>query len=93
MAKLTKFAIFTRAFLLALLAASPARVGGQSSDEEALWQRALEANNVEGYHAYLSIHPDGAYVLEAVDALRRLGAFSGSSNGVSGTRSLNNGVY
>jgi hypothetical protein len=48
---------------------------------------------VEGYHAYLSIHPDGAYVLEAVDALRRLGAFSGSSNGVSGTRSLNNGVY
>ncbi|MEM9320087.1 MAG: hypothetical protein AAGA70_13940 [Pseudomonadota bacterium] len=75
MAKLSKWAVFTRAFLMALIAASPARVGSQSSAEDQVWSEAQAANTTEGYNTYLSLHPDGAHVVEAVRALRSLGAF------------------
>lgn len=75
MAELSRWAIFVRAFLLSLLAASPTRVGGQSSSEDAAWQTALSANTPDAYHAYLSQFPSGQYVGDAVTALRSLGAF------------------
>ena len=94
MAKLSKWVVFTRAFLMALVAAGPSQVTGQSRSEEAIWAEAVQADNIQGYHIYLSLHPDGLYVLEAVAALPRLGAFDGGSpNPQTRGGALQGGIY
>ncbi|MEM9755979.1 MAG: hypothetical protein AAF914_08300 [Pseudomonadota bacterium] len=75
MAKLTKWAVFMRAFLLSLIALQPGRIAAQSSAEVAAWAEAVSANTIDSFHRYLSEYPAGEFVGEAVTALRQLGAF------------------
>ena len=74
MAQLSKWTIFLRAFIVALIATQPTRVGGQTSAEDQAWRYALQTNTAQAYHGYLSQYPAGKYVREAIGAIQRLGA-------------------
>lgn len=74
MAKISKWALFVRAFFIALIASSPSRVSGQDAAEEAAWQAALNQNTPNAYHRYISLYPTGEFILDAIGALDRLGA-------------------
>lgn len=76
MAQLSRWAIFVRAFLIALLAGAPARVASATSDEVAAWSSATQTDSIDGYFSYLSRYPTGEYVDRAIEALIRLGAIS-----------------
>jgi hypothetical protein len=76
MARVSRWAIFLRAFLITLLAGSPAKVGSATADEIAAWEQAEDANTVAAYYAYLSRFPAGAYVDRAIAALVSLGAIA-----------------
>jgi hypothetical protein len=78
LAQLSRWAIFVRAFLIALLAGAPARVAGAASDEVAAWTAATQADSIDGYYSYLSRYPTGEYVDRAISALVRLGAITQS---------------
>ena len=84
MAALSKWTIFIRAFLLALLAGQPARVGSQTPAEEEAWRDAQSANTPQAYLQYLSEFPASPRVQEAIEALRRTGALgsAGAARGV-----------
>lgn len=75
--KLSAWAIFTRAFLLSLFAAQPAKMGIAQSGEDALWRSAVAANTAQAYHDYLSQYPAGQHVGDAIVALQGLGAIQG----------------
>ncbi|GAA0310375.1 hypothetical protein [Rhodovulum strictum] len=74
MAKVRRWAIFLRAFVLALIAVQPTRGGADSPGEDAAWRQAQARNTTQAYYEYLSRYPAGSYVQEAIDALDRLGA-------------------
>lgn len=77
-AQLSRWAIFVRAFLIALLAGAPARVASATSDEVAAWSAATQSDTIDAYFSYLSRYPTGEYVESAIQALTRLGAISGA---------------
>jgi hypothetical protein len=74
LARLTRLAIFVKAFLIAFIAAQPTQVASASSREEEAWRRALAQNTASSYYDYLSRYPAGQYVEQAMDRLDRLGA-------------------
>lgn len=74
MAKLSKWSIFLRGFLLALFAAQPTKVMPDGHTDDEAWRNAREANTPEAYFEYLSKYPAGANVQDAVEELRRSGA-------------------
>lgn len=76
MAQLSRWAIFVRAFLIALMAGAPAQVANAVSDEVAAWASAEQADTTQAYYSYLSRFPTGEYVDRAIAALIRLGAIS-----------------
>lgn len=76
MAQLSRWAIFVRAFMIALLAGAPAGVIAAASDEVAAWTTATQADSIDSYYSYLSRYPTGEYVDRAISALVRLGAIS-----------------
>jgi hypothetical protein len=76
LAQLSRWAIFVRAFLIALLAGTPGRVAGAASDEVAAWTAATQSDSIDGYYSYLSRYPTGEYVDRAIAALVRLGAIT-----------------
>lgn len=78
MANLSKWTIFFRAFIIALIAAQPARVGSQTSSEEQAWRKAQEANTAQAYHGFLSRYPAGKFVRDAIGALQSIGAVPSS---------------
>ncbi len=75
--KISRWAIFLRAFLISLLAAHPAKMGTAQSGEDQAWRSAVEANTAQSYHDYLSAYPAGDHVREAIIALQNLGAIRG----------------
>ena len=78
MARVSRWAIFIRAFLITLLAGTPARVGSATAEEEAAWTEAARAGTVASYYAYLSRFPAGTYVDRAIAQLIQLGAITPS---------------
>jgi hypothetical protein len=76
MARVSRWAVFIRAFLITLLAGTPARVGSAAPEEETAWTQAAQAGTVAGYYAYLSRFPAGTYVDRAIAELIRLGAIA-----------------
>ena len=93
MATLSKWAIFVRAFIVALLATAPARTPGQSSSEDAVWAEAQASGSVEAYHTYLTLFPDGEHVVDAINSLRDLGAFGTVTPSRSLSDSLEGDLY
>lgn len=81
MARLSRWTIFMRVFLVTLIVGQPARVGGQSSSEDEAWQRAQSANTAQAYYGFLGEYPSGLYMQDAVRALRRLGALQEAQPG------------
>lgn len=84
MAKVSKWALFVRAFFIALIASSASRVGGQDAAEENAWKDALANNTPQAYHRYMSLYPGGEFVLDAITALDRLGAIDNPVRGIEG---------
>lgn len=78
MAKVTRWAMFLRAFFSVLLAGS-AGVRGASADEAADWAQAQQLRTADAYFQYLRRNPAGQHIDEAVQALNALGAL-GSPN-------------
>lgn len=76
MARVSRWAIFLRAFLIALLAGTPARVGSATAEEEVAWTEAARAGTVAAYYSYLSRFPAGTYVDRAIAQLIQLGAIA-----------------
>jgi hypothetical protein len=76
MAKLSRWAIFLRAFLITLVVGQSQRVDAQSQAEAEAWGVASSVDSASGYYRYLSQFPTGAYVEQAISALIRLGAMS-----------------
>ncbi len=76
MATVSRWAIFLKAFLITLLAGTPARVGSASPDEAAAWSTAAQSDSVSDYYDYLSRYPAGEFVDRAIAALIRLGAIA-----------------
>ena len=76
MAKLSRWTIFVRAFLLALVATHAGRSSGSSHTDETAWRGALQANTPQAYFEYLSLYPAGAHIRDALERLRRLGALN-----------------
>lgn len=72
MAKLTKWAIFLRAFLAAMVASSAYGQVEGFEDESAEWSQVQRTGTAEAYFLYLRRHPRGAYVAEAMQALEQL---------------------
>lgn len=81
MAKISKWALFMRAFLVTLIVGQPARVGSQGAGEEADWQRALNENTAAAFYRYLSDHPAGRYAGDALRQLQALGALQDNAPG------------
>lgn len=79
MARVSRWVIFLRAFMVTLMVGSPAKVGSATSDEVAAWEQAESAGTVAAFYAYLSRYPTGAYVDRAISALIRLGAIAPSA--------------
>ena len=86
MAKLSKWAIFMRAFIVALIASQPGRVDAQSRAEQSAWDQAQQQNTAQAYFRYLSLYPGGEFVSDALSALDRLGASSGTVRNLPTTR-------
>ena len=76
MAKLTKWALFWRAFFLTAVFGGSA--SAQNSDESEVWEQAVAAGSADGYYFYLSLYPAGAFVDDAVRALIDIGALDSS---------------
>lgn len=74
MAKLSKWTIFLRAFLVVFLSASSARVVSADEAERAAWAEAQRLCNVDAFFTYLSRYPAGEHVGQALSALSELGA-------------------
>lgn len=81
MAKLTRWAVFLRVFLLVLLAGQPGRAVAASAAEENAWRAAQSQNTAAGYYRYLARYPTGEYVSSAIAALARLGAMGQAAPG------------
>ena len=79
MAKLSRWAIFLRAFFVTLVVGQPGRVGSADQAEVNLWQSASSAGTISAYYDYLRKYPAGEYVEQALAELIRLGALEGSS--------------
>lgn len=82
MATISKWALFVRAFFITLIASSPSRVGSQDASEQAAWEQALSENSASAFHRYMSQYPSGAFVLDAITALDRLGAIDNPTRGI-----------
>lgn len=87
MAKLSKWSIFFRGFLLALFAAQPSKVMPDGHTDDEAWQSALEANTPQAFFEYLSKYPAGSHVTDAVESLKRSGAIESPP----AARSIGNG--
>ena len=72
MAKLTRWALFWRAFFLTAIFGSGANAADDA--ENRVWEDAVAANSAEAYYLYLSLYPAGEYVEAALGALTELGA-------------------
>jgi hypothetical protein len=81
LARLSRWTIFMRVFLVTLIVGQPARVGGQTSGEDQAWQRAQSDNTVQAYYGFLGEYPSGRYMQDAIRALRRLGALQEAQPG------------
>ncbi len=79
MAKLSRWAIFLRAFFVTLIIGQPGRVGSADQAEMRDWQSAQSAGTISAYYDYLRKHPAGEYVEQALAELIRLGALENSS--------------
>jgi hypothetical protein len=75
MAKLTRLALFWRAFFLSMIFGSSSV--SADPEDDAAWAAARATNTPEAFYLYLSRFPAGAYVDEAVGALSALGALRG----------------
>lgn len=74
MAKLTRLALFWRAFFLSLVFGTSASA---DPEDDAAWAAARAANTPEAFYLYLSRFPAGIHVDAAVGALAQLGALRG----------------
>ena len=95
MAKLTKWAVFWRAFFLTAFFGQS--VNAADENEQRIWRQAVESQAPEGFYLYLSLYPAGDFVDEAIQQLTALGAFAtrGSTPGgfVGATMPRTPGVY
>ncbi len=78
MAKLTKWAIFLRAFLATMLASSALAQEEGLDDEAAEWSQVVRSGTAEAYFLYLRRYPRGIDVPDAMRALENLEAAPGS---------------
>jgi hypothetical protein len=72
-AKLSKWTIFLRAFLVVFLSASSARVVAADEGERAAWAEAQRLCSADAFFTYLSRYPSGEHVGQALSALSELG--------------------
>ncbi len=79
MAKLSKWAVFWRAFLLTLVLGSSGRAQTVDPQDLVEWQRAEETGTPDAYIGYLRMFPTGAFIEQAVTALLDLGVLEQSS--------------
>jgi hypothetical protein len=73
-AKLSKWTIFLRAFLVVFLSGASARVVTADAGERAAWAEAQRSCSVDAFFTYLSRYPSGEHVEQALTALSDLGA-------------------
>jgi hypothetical protein len=74
LAKLSKWAIFFRAFLVVFLSGNVARSVTTGEGEPEAWAEALRACDPDAFFTYLSRFPAGPHVEQALMALSELGA-------------------
>ena len=72
MARLTKWAIFLRAFLAAMVASSANAQTTDAEAEAAAWAQVERAGTAEAYFLYLRRYPRGVFVEQAMSALEQL---------------------
>lgn len=80
MAKLTKWAIFLRAFLATMMATSAYAQDEGLDDEAAEWAQVVRSGTAEAYFLYLRRYPRGLYVPDAMRALENLEAAPGGAD-------------
>lgn len=73
-AKLSKWAIFFRAFLVVFLSGTATRVVVADEGEQAAWADARRQCTADALFGYLSRYPSGEHVEQALSALSELGA-------------------
>jgi hypothetical protein len=73
-AKLSKWTIFLRAFLVVFLSGASARVVTADEGERSAWAEAQRTCSADAFFTYLSRYPSGEHVEQALSALSELGA-------------------
>lgn len=81
-----------RAFLVALIAGAPARVG-HAQDDDQDWERARSIGTAAALYDYILRNPSGAHLSDALSSLDNLGALDEAAPGrqvpsVGNTRSV-----
>lgn len=74
MATLTKWAIFMRAFMSALVAGTVYSADKAEASEQVDWTQVQRTGTPEAFFLYLRRHPRGDHVTDALAALSTLGA-------------------
>ena len=74
MAKLSRWAVFLRVFLITLVAGQAGRSGAAEPPEVAAWESAASENTASAYYGYLARYPAGEFVDKAISALIEIGA-------------------
>lgn len=74
MAKLSRWAVFLRVFLLTLVAGQAGRSGAAEPAEIKAWEMATSEGTAASYYGYLAKYPAGEYVDQAIKALMSIGA-------------------
>jgi hypothetical protein len=73
-AKLSKWAIFLRAFLVVFLSGTASRSVTADEGERQAWAEAQRLCDPDAFFSYLSRYPSGEHVDQALIALSELGA-------------------
>jgi hypothetical protein len=73
-AKLSRWAVFLRVFLVTLVAGQAGRSGAAEPPEIRAWEVATTEGTAAAYYGYLAQYPAGEYVDQAIRALIAIGA-------------------
>ncbi len=74
MARITKLALFWRAFLVTLIAGAPMNGNRAEANEAGDWARATSEGTKDAYIRYLRRNPAGQHIEDAINKLIGLGA-------------------
>jgi hypothetical protein len=74
MARISRWVVFWRAFVVTLVMGVPTTPGRAQVTDSADWARATQEGTAEAYYSYLRRNPTGQHIRDAIEALRGIGA-------------------